>query len=325
MKTFLEKQKSKSFYCSTFAIMEKIIHHIENLLIRNDFVIIPGLGGFVLQEQPAQITSQGILPPHHTVGFNVRMDNNDGLLATELLRAEKISYRSAMALVNKEIAKAKQTLYAGGCVKIGRLGTLKLDAEKQIVYIPAATLPVFPCDFGLYTLHPVRSAMQKKATKTITISLPTTRHMLRYAASILIIISVLLFPSPIGDSELPDFAGINNPLALFESGTTVSQQNVEEVVLPETTEAAPKIQSEQPTKNYHIVVSCLSNRTSADRFCELLQAKHYDNARVLPSIRTNRIVIESFSSRDIAVLYLNELREKHAEFKDAWLYHTPSH
>ena len=136
--------------------MERLIRHIENLLIHNDYVIIPGLGGFVLQEQQAQITPEGIVPPHHRVGFNVRMDNNDGLLATEVLRAEGIPYRAALALIRDEVTKARKALQAGDDVQLGMLGTLKLNQEKQITYTPADMLPVIPGDFGLGTLHVAR-------------------------------------------------------------------------------------------------------------------------------------------------------------------------
>ena len=307
------EEKARSVYCLTFASMERLIRHIENLLIHNDYVIIPGLGGFVLQEQQAQITPEGIVPPHHRVGFNVRMDNNDGLLATEVLRAEGITYRAALALIRDEVTKARKALQAGDDVQLGMLGTLKLNQEKQITYTPADMLPVIPGDFGLGTLHVVR-LRSKQAPKAVVIPLPSRRNVFRYAASILVLVAVLLFAPRTGDGTLHDVAGIDNPLELFEASETVAATQ-------HTVEAVPQaMAATSPAKHYHIIVSCLANRTSAERYCELLQAKHYDNAQVLPSLRTNRIAIESFANRDIAVFYLDELRANHPEFADAWLH-----
>lgn len=312
VENFSCRARDKSFYCPTFAGVKKLIRHIESLLIRNDYVIIPGLGGFVLQEQPAQITPEGIVPPRHRVGFNARMDNNDGMLATEVLRAEGIPYRAAIALIRDEVAEAQKALQAGDDVPIGRLGTLRLNQERQITYTPADRLPVFPADFGLGVLHIARPC-PKQAPKAVVIPLPSRRSVFRYAASILVLLAVLLCAPRMGDSNPHDMAGIGNPLELFSP--------TEAVVT-----AQPPVQTPQPpataspAKRYHIIVSCLANRTSADRYCELLQAKHYDNARVLPSVRTNRIAIESFADRAIAVLYLNELRTDNPEFADAWLY-----
>lgn len=297
--------------------MEKILRHIERLFIRNDYVIIPGLGGFVLQEQSAQITRQGIIPPYHTVGFNARMNSNDGLLATEVLRAESISYRSALTLIETEVAEVKKKLQSGNKVQIGRLGWLFLNAEKQIIYKPADTKDMIPCNFGLNTLY-IAPRSKEKETTEITFSLPSTRNVFRYAASILIIMAVLIFTPRIGDSTVSDFAGLNSPLSLFELPQTDKKTQPEAPSEGEITEAAPA-----PQKRYHIVVSCLSNKTSAERYCELLQAKHYDNARVLPSVKTNRIIIESFSEKEMAALYLNNLRKSNKEFKDAWLYREP--
>ena len=206
VENFSCRARDKSFYCPTFAGVEKLIRHIESLLIRNDYVIIPGLGGFVLQEQPAQITPEGIVPPRHRVGFNARMDNNDGMLATEVLRTEGIPYRAAIALIRDEVAEAQKALQAGDDVPIGRLGTLRLNQERQITYTPADRLPVFPADFGLGVLHIARPC-PKQAPKAVVIPLPSRRSVFRYAASILVLLAVLLCAPRMGDSNPHDMAG----------------------------------------------------------------------------------------------------------------------
>lgn len=290
--------------------MEKIIPYIENLLLQNDYVIIPELGGFVIQTQSAQILSGKIVPPFSIIGFNARMNNNDGLLATEMLRSEHITYREANKQIESEVEKLKKRLYAREKITIGELGCLYLNEEQQISFIPSKKYDFLPANFGLKVLHVAER--EKNEPKKITLTLPS-KSILRYAAVILILLGIFFISPEISDSSISDYAGVNNPLALFESATNAINK-------PDMIEEAV-VQTIDSPKEYHIVVSCLSNMKSAERYCELLKAKHYDNARILPSIKTNRIVIESFSDKEIATLYLKKLRKNSKEFQDAWLYH----
>lgn len=288
-----------------------MVRHIEYLLMHNDYAIIPGLGGFVLHARPARLTAEGVLPPCHTVGFNVRMDSNDGLLATEVMRAEGMNYRSALAWIENEVAAIRHTLHTGARVQIGRLGYLMLNEERQLTFCASDTRDVLPHDFGLHPLH----IAQRRSQKAVTFTLPAGRNLLRYAASILVLMALLLFSPRMGDGSISHLAGVGSPLSLIDTVETHSQATEED-----SEEAPAALPHSAMPKRYHIVVSCLPSRTSADRYCELLQAKHHDNARVLPSVRTNRVVIESFADRDIAALYLHELRKSHREFQDAWLH-----
>ena len=61
--------------------MIELSQHIEVLLLENDCVIVPGLGGFVAHYTPAiQVEENVFLPPTRTIGFNPQLKLNDGLL-----------------------------------------------------------------------------------------------------------------------------------------------------------------------------------------------------------------------------------------------------
>lgn len=88
--------------------MAKINQHIEKLLAYHDYVVVPGLGGFVVQHQSAKITAGHISAPTATVGFNSLMQHADGLLAIEVARAELPTGRQLKLLslvIQKSIAK----------------------------------------------------------------------------------------------------------------------------------------------------------------------------------------------------------------------------
>ena len=62
--------------------MIELARHIEILLLENDCVIVPELGGFIAHYQPAHYEeNEGVyVPPIRTVGFNSQLTMNDGLL-----------------------------------------------------------------------------------------------------------------------------------------------------------------------------------------------------------------------------------------------------
>ena len=288
--------------------MEKLIPHIENLLIENDYVIVPGLGGFILQRHSAKITSTGIIPPFSTVGFNVRMNNNDGLLATEILRSENISYREACKQIETEIEQAKNELREGKKISIGKFGHLYLNEEQRTAFVASKEYGFIPANFGLKTLHIAKR--DENTNRKVTITLPS-KNVFRYAATILILFGLFFISPKIGDGEISNQAGINNPLALFK--TVVLKEEQPEIIVSQI--------EQEDVKKYHVVIACLSNTKSAQLYCELLRAKYYDNAHILPAEKTNRIVLESFSDKEIAVLYMKKIRKISEEFKDAWVYH----
>jgi len=293
--------------------MEKIISQIEKLLIQNDYVIIPGLGGFIVQVQPAKITSTEIIPPLSIVCFNVRMNNNDGLLATEILRSENTNYRDANKLIDAEIEKIKNRLYSEDKIKLGRLGYLYLNAEQQIAFNSSKEYELLPANFGLKAVYPVRRNENNSGKLTISIS---SKNMFRYAAAILILFGIFFFSPKINESNFSDYAGIMNiPLSLFESAERTDIINVEQQKSEELIELEIN-----PDMEYHVIVSCLAGKKAAEYYCNSLHAKQYNNAYILPSARTNRIVIQSFSDKETAVLYMRKLKKNNPEFKDAWLH-----
>jgi CCDC81-like prokaryotic HU domain 1 len=91
--------------------VEKIYQHIEKLLAQHDYVVVPNLGGFVVQTQSAMFFSDHITPPQSSIGFNPLMHHSDGLLAIEIARTEGISYRAAIEAIDSEIDIIKKRLH----------------------------------------------------------------------------------------------------------------------------------------------------------------------------------------------------------------------
>ena len=77
--------------------MIELTKHIEILLLENDCVIVPGLGGFIAHHQPAHYEEdEGVfLPPTRTVGFNPQLTMNDGLLTQAYMQTYHTDFPDA--------------------------------------------------------------------------------------------------------------------------------------------------------------------------------------------------------------------------------------
>ena len=68
--------------------MIELAKHIEVLLLENDCVIVPGLGGFIAHYRSCVYNEDTgeFCPPARTIGFNPQLVMNDGLLVQSYMQ-----------------------------------------------------------------------------------------------------------------------------------------------------------------------------------------------------------------------------------------------
>lgn len=118
--------------------MIRIERYIEKLLLTYDCVIIPDLGGFVAQHEPAyRVEENGAFyPPYRTIGFNGQLTMNDGLLAQAYMQSYDTNYPEALRLVKKECSRIKNALHDDGYYNFENIGKLELNADGKLVFTP---------------------------------------------------------------------------------------------------------------------------------------------------------------------------------------------
>lgn len=117
--------------------MERIIEHIERLLLQHDCVIIPDFGGFVLQSVPAVYKGDehAFLPAHKEIVFNPTLTHNDGLLMESYMQAYKVDFAKAQQLVRKDVAGMKQLLEDNSELPFGAVG-LFMKEDERLLFMP---------------------------------------------------------------------------------------------------------------------------------------------------------------------------------------------
>lgn len=125
--------------------MIELERHIEILLLRNDCVIVPGLGGFIASHIPATYDERDclFLPPQRTLGFNPKLNINDSLLVQSYTEAYDISYPDAQNHISGEVNELKQIIYNEGSYELCDIGTLYLNNDGNLEFKP--------CEAGILT------------------------------------------------------------------------------------------------------------------------------------------------------------------------------
>ena len=136
---------------STFANVIELERHIEILLLSNDCVIVPDLGGFMTHYVEARYDEEDnmFLPPQRTLGFNPQLKLNDSLLAQSFIEAYDISYPEAIRRIESEVSELKQYLYNEGFYELNDLGGLKVNDEGKLEFEPCEAGILTPELYGL--------------------------------------------------------------------------------------------------------------------------------------------------------------------------------
>lgn len=129
----------------------EINRHIEILLLSNDCVIVPGLGGFMAHHVDAHYDGSDnmFLPPQRTVGFNPQLTMNDSLLVLSYVETYDLSYPEALRRIEDEVSEIKQTLENKGKYEVDNIGVLSLNEDGNLEFAPCEAGILTPELYGL--------------------------------------------------------------------------------------------------------------------------------------------------------------------------------
>ena len=283
--------------------MQKLENHIENLLKKHDFVIIPAFGGFVASEESAQMQNGYLLPPCKTIGFNPDLTYNDGLLAQEIAKAEGISLIEANNYVAEKVEKLNSTLKTFKHLSFANVGTFHLNGE-NVNFEPIQTNNLLKSSFGLQSFY-----FPEVANNTISLSekvkqeekqVKTTRAFNYAIACVAAILLLLLIP-----------VNFNQKQVVYRA-TFVPITALEEVVI------TPEVEEEIVCTPYHAVIGSFNTQAKALKFLNSLP-KDLKDSKIVYSDHRFRIIADSYETEDLGNLGLQKIAKKYPQFKDAWL------
>ena len=131
--------------------MIELNRHIEILLLSNDCVIVPGLGGFMAHHAEARYDEEDhtFLPPLRTLGFNPQLTMNDSLLVQSYVEAYDMSYPEALRRIEDEVDELKQHLDNEGHYELNDIGSLSVNEDGKYIFRPCEAGILTPQLYGL--------------------------------------------------------------------------------------------------------------------------------------------------------------------------------
>lgn len=163
-----------------FATVNQLARHIEILLLSNDCVIVPSLGGFVAHHICARyVEDEGLfLPPLRTLGFNAQLTMNDSLLAQSYAEALDMSLPGAQTCVEQDVERLIAVLNERGEAELYDLGRLYKNAEGHLAFQPCEAGILTPSlyalsSFELQQLHTTVTTNGKAAASSPSVAAAT--------------------------------------------------------------------------------------------------------------------------------------------------------
>ena len=200
--------------------MIELAQHIEALLLENDCVIVPGLGGFVAHYAPAtRVEEENIfLPPTRIIGFNPQLKMNDGLLVQSYMSVYGTNFSDATKIVEREVDELIAALHEEGKVDLPNVGEVRYTIYDTFDFAPYDNKITTPYLYGLDAFEMQElSALEKPKAEKDTFSLvPATTpkekrtfavrfnraYLTNAAAVAAVIILSFFFSTPIENTEV---------------------------------------------------------------------------------------------------------------------------
>ena len=135
---------------------------IGELILDHDFLSLPGLGTFVVEDMPASFSDRGytVNPPYRRLSFSER-ESADGLLAELYASSNPVQEEEAEAIINAFVLDLKAELQRDKGVDLPGLGRLRATRENHIFFVPDEDLDISPEACGL---EPVSLKSRRSAT-----------------------------------------------------------------------------------------------------------------------------------------------------------------
>ena len=200
--------------------MIELAQHIEALLLENDCVIVPGLGGFVAHYASAtRVKEENIfLPPTRIIGFNPQLKMNDGLLVQSYMSVYGTNFSDATKMVERKVDELIATLHEDGKVDLPNVGEVRYTIHNTFDFAPYDNKITTPYLYGLDAFEMQElSALEKPSTENVaaysvpaaikkekrTFSIKFNRAYLTNAAAVVAaIVLSFFFSTPIENTEV---------------------------------------------------------------------------------------------------------------------------
>jgi hypothetical protein len=318
-----------------------IKEHIKELLFTSQGVIIPGLGGFVSEYEPAafDVNENKFLPPSKKITFNPEYSYHDAQLVEFIAKKEKAEKESVEKALADFVKDTKYKLKQGKTILFPEIGILSQKRGK-ISFAQSKESNLLTDSFGLksiITKQPAQPVIQKPAKKP-----KSRKKVILIGAVAMVFIALCIF----GWYYTEGFTNFHflATTDTRENQTTeknlkeITEKNLDSIAKADSLKALivhsiddntdkkdalfyqepEKQESKSPYSEFHIIAGSFKRMENAEKFSKQLRTKGYDPQIIKSGENLIRISIYSYTNETEALKELYKLRES-SELRSVWI------
>lgn len=318
--------------------MNELISHIEFLLHSHDCVIIPDLGGFVVNYSPVQRNGLSVFDaPCYEITFNQSLTHNDGLLAQSYMQTDGLSFQAATAKVEQAVRQMHQALQCDEKVELDVLGALRMNAEKHLVFTPGSFTRPDIFGFPVTKFKPMIQLQPSVSLQSKSEDKPKIIRRIAIGAAAAAVVAFMIFVFPVTDTpKLQQKAQLFTEIVLLSVKTsepeliemhqpaaTVSSDEIEdqtpEIISPAETTEVQVVSEAVSEKRYYVVVGVYGVHKLANQILNNLKDGGFSLASSHTRAGRTDVYAASFTKRATAEAFQRELHANYPAYKDAWI------
>jgi len=299
-----------------------VSQYISELLLDNDCVTIPGFGGFVANYQSALVSGNAHVsfnPPSKQLLFNVKLNQNDGLLVTKLSTTQDISYKQAEEQVLEFVHSIKKQLHQTGIFTLDGIGVFFLNANSSIEFQPNVDVNLFADSFGLspFMFPQLNYGIRAKQHVSFKQSAPKRHIVVKNTIKrVAVVVPMLLLLAILPSVYLRNIQ--ESSFSFFKSAKSEIKENVKPYVSTKNRITTNIVINNQTIVSYYIIVGCFRNSKTAENLCETFKAKGFKST-VLPINDLYKVSLQSFSDITEANNLMISFQDANPQFADSWI------
>ncbi len=305
--------------------------HIESLLLHNDCVMVPGMGGFISHYVPARYIEEEhtFFPPYKSLGFNPQLHINDSLLVQSYMTVGDLSYDEAHDKLKSDVDQVIATLRREGRYDFASLGVFTINEEGNMEFEPKESGILSPSLYGL-DLFEFRTLTQQARLESLTDEEPYIRIKVRTlktiaASAAAVFLGLLMVAGTFFGSNSTKFAeaGFVSISKMLPTTTQKQEQTVDAqfIATPQeqTSEATVAEEEIAVSDGFCIVLGCKLPKSNAEQYARSFRERGYD-VEVTGSDKDSKVVYGNYSTDQEAYAALQQLQSD-PSFANAWILH----
>jgi len=323
--------------------MDISIYLIELVRI-HDCVIVPELGGFISNYQPAGIdyNRNTFAPPRKEIVFNSKLTGNDGLLVNHISESEGVGYLEARQIIAEFVDEAWSKLENGEKLEFSYIGSLHYDRHEKLIFEPELTENLLIDSYGMGDFHfpkiertdlvRATSRFEDKEAVRVVFNSRTAKKLL---IGVPLMLALTLIPLskhmqrgdvPTGDQASTTSSVLSvidsTPADTFVAADKIPdesvpveskvQSNTDEALADNQAVSEPIVKVDKPSSDadaslFYLVGGSFKSKVNAKKYQDELVRQGYDSQIFNLDNGFYRVTIQSYNDRDQAMAVLDNL------------------